>query len=159
MGRLDQILTETWRDKRYENDLTSLYFEVLRIISRTRISPTLEMLKSAYTAAMEFLQAVVYSKQHLAEYKKNVIPVMQDIELILYGQPGRREVVEKSFEYGVRIVSIKNRPEIEKKMLILRKIDDRVFLVKQWAYEEGLLLPKPIERKYGLEALEDVLEQ
>lgn len=159
MGRLDQVLTESWKDKRYENDLTSLYFEVIRKISRTRTSPTLEMLREAYTAAMEFLQAVVYSKQHLKEFKKRVIPVMEDIELILYGQPGRREIVEKAFEYGVRLVNVKNRPEIEGGILLLRKIDDRVFLVKQWAYEEGLLLTKPIERKYGLEALEDVLEQ
>jgi len=159
MTHADQILTETWKDKRYENDLTKLYFEMLREISHCRRAPALENLKDAYTAAMEFLEACVYSKQHLVEYRDHVIPVMKDVELILFGNPSSYEVTKKAFEYGIRIVSVKNRPEIVGGPVLLRRIADRVFLVKQWAYEEGLLLPKPIERKYGLDALEDVLEQ
>ncbi len=159
MTRADEILTETWKDKRYENDLTKLYFEMLREISRCRRAPAMENLKTAYTAAMEFLEACVYSKQHLKEYRDHVIPVMRDVELILFGDPNKFDVVKKAFDYGVRLVNVKNRPEIVGGPVILRRIADRVFLVKQWAYEEGLLLPKPIERKYGLDALEDVLEQ
>jgi hypothetical protein len=157
--RSDRVLTETFRDKRYEEDLTKLYFRVMREIGVARAMPSIEYAKSAYAAAVEFCEAVVFSKEHLARYREKIHPVLEDVELILYGDHRLPSVQAIVLEYGVRLLRIAGKMELEAGNNLIKQLSQAVFLVKQWAYEEGLFLPKPIDRKYGTDAISEVLEQ
>lgn len=150
-----KILTETWRDKRFENDLTRSYFDVSAIIAKARRYPCLEYVKDAYTAGKKFINDMIYSKAHLKAKKEHVNDIMDDIELILFGDPMKYEVVAKAMEYNVRLISKRGRSEIIGGVLLLKIIEDKVFLVKQWAYSSGLFFPTPIDRKYGRAAIEE----
>jgi hypothetical protein len=159
MGRVDRILTETYRDKRYEEDLTKLYFRVMQQIGQSRTTPCIEYARIAFSAATEFVEAVVYSRTHLERYQDKVQPVLKDIELILYGDPRLPSVQAVAARYDARVFLSLNKPELQNGLKVINQLGQIVFLVKQWAYEQGLLLPKPLERKYGIDGMADVLEQ
>lgn len=150
-----KVLTETWRDKRFENDLTKSYFAVSDVIAKARRYPCLEYIKDAHTAAKKFINDMIYSKVHLKSRKEHVNAIMDDIELILFGDPMNYEVVAKAMEYGVRLISVHGKPGVVGGVLLMKIIEDKVFLVKQWAYASGIFFPTPLERKFGLEAIEE----
>lgn len=158
MRKSDKVLTEAYRNKRYEEDLTRFYFEAMRDIQRAETLPTIEWVRVALASASTFTRAVVFSKHHLREYHEKVIPTLRDIRKILYGDPRIPSVNRVAQEYGARIEHIRNKPELHNGMALIEQIHEAVFLVKQWAYEEGLFLPKPFDRKFGLEAIEESLE-
>lgn len=158
MSDIERTLTETWRDKRFENDLTRAYFDVSAVIAKARRYPCLEYIKDAYTAARKFIDDVIYSKEHLKMRSEVVKPVLKDVELILFGDPGKKEVVEKAMKYKTRLIRQRGRYELLGAPIILGLIADRVFLVKQWGYEAGLFFPRPIEKKYGRDAISEALE-
>lgn len=160
MGRSsDKILTEGYRDKRYEEDLTKLYFEVIRDIRMAETCPSIEYLKMALATANCFIGAVIYSKHHLPDYRDKIAAVLNEIKIILHGDPRLPSVVKISTKYNARTVKIRNKWELHNGMALLDQINNAVFLVKQWAYEEGLFLSKPIDRKFGREAIEEVMQQ
>lgn len=159
MGAIDKILTETYRDKRYEEDLTKLYFRVIKQVGDARTTPSIEYARVAYSAVSEFVEAVVYSKTHLQRYKEKVKPVMHDLELIIHGDPRLPSIQAIATKYGARVFYARNKAELQNGLRVIDQLGQVVFLVKQWAYEQGLLLPKPLERKYGIDAMEEVLEQ
>lgn len=159
MVHSDHVLTETYRDKRYEEDLTKLFFRVLHDLSEARKTPAIEYLKMAYSSASEFCQAVVFSKEHLVRYRAKVSPVLDGIQLILYGDHRLPSVRKVAIDLGVNMVRQNGRDELEGGPIVVRQLDNVIFLVKQWAYEEGLFLPKPIDRKYGTDAISETLEQ
>ena len=159
MVDIDKIITETYKDKRFEEDLTKLYFRVMRQLGAARYIPSIEYAKMAYAAASEFIEAVVYSKVHLERYQEKVRPVMHDIELIIHGDPRLPSVQAVAQKYGARVFFSRNKAELENGLKVINQISQAVFLVKQWALEMGLWLPKPLERKYGRDAMAEVLEQ
>lgn len=159
MGRLDKILTESYRDKRYEEDLTKLYFRVMTQIGTSRTTPSIEYARLAYAVTMEFVESVVYSKTHLERYQKKVRPIMKELEIVIYGDPRLPSVQAVAGKYDARVFLARNKPELQNGLKIINQLSQVVFLVKQWAYEQGLLLPKPLERKYGIDAMAEVLEQ
>jgi hypothetical protein len=159
MGQ-ERVITETYRDKRYEEDYTKLFFYASKVLSGARAQPCLAQIKQAYAAVQEFITATVFSNTYLNLYGKKVKPVMEDVEIILQGDPGNMSVVRKMMDYNVRIVT---RPggqiEIQNGPLLIKQLTECLFLVKQWAYEEGLFLPKPLDRKHGTALLDDVMQQ
>ena len=159
MSRLDKILTETYKDKRYEEDLTKLYFRVMRQIGIARTTPTIEYARLAYAITLEFIEAVVYSKTHLERFQKKVKPVMREIEIVIHGDSRLPSVQAIASKYNVRVFMARNKPELQNGLRVINQLGQVVFLVKQWAYEQGMLLPKPLERKYGIDAMAEVLEQ
>lgn len=159
MGSIDKILTETYRDKRYEEDLTKLYFRVIRQLGAARNTPSIEYAKMAFAATAEFVEAVVYSKVHLQRFRDRVKPVMADLEIVIHGDPRLPSVQAVASKYGARVFYARNKPELQNGLKVIDQLGQVLFLVKQWAYEQGLLLPKPLERKYGIDAMAEVMEQ
>lgn len=151
----EKTLTESWKDKRYEEDLTKLYFNATRDLRMAHSMPNLGYIRNAYSAVREFCEATVYSKKHLTLYQANVKPILEAAQLILYGQPNDMSVVSVSVDYEVRLRMIRGQMEIENGVNLLNQLSEILFLVKQWAYDQGLLLSKPIDRKYGTDAIED----
>ena len=159
MTKIDRIVTETWKDKRYEDELTKLWIGVRDKVELATTTPTIEYMKIAYAATKKFCKSVLWSKDHLPMFNKQVVPVLDDICKILYGDHRLPSVQAKAREYGVRIVQKFGKDEIEAGALLINQLDDLIFLCQQWALEEGLFFPKPQDRKYGTDAIRDVLEQ
>lgn len=153
----DKVLTESYRDKTYEKDLTELYFEVTNNVARANVNPSIEYIKIAYGSVKQFSEAVVFSMEHLKRYKDTVSPVMNDMQMILYGDARTPTHARAAIKYNTRIVFRQGKQEIENGVNVLNELSQILFLIKQWAYEQGLLLTKPIDRKYGTDAIEDVL--
>jgi len=158
-GYADRVLTETYRDKRYEEDLTKLYFQVIDKLDNANNAPTIENIRSAFSAIKTFSEGLVYSKNHLAGYKEKVRPVLYDIQLILFGNPKDPEVLSKSLDYGARMDNVKGTLVLKNGINLLNELSEVLFCVKQWAYEEGLLLPKPVDRRMGMDGIENTLLQ
>lgn len=154
----DRVLTESFRDKRYEEDLTKLYFTAMRILNNAHMAPTLEYIKTAYSASREFCEALVYSKDHLVKYRDLIKPTLQDAQTILYGDPRSPFSVRAATKYNCRIIKKRGKYEILNGVRILNQLSEVVFLAKQYAYQQGLLLPKPMDKKFGIEAIEDNLK-
>lgn len=154
----DRVLTETYRDKRYEEDLTKLYFQVLERLDLAHAAPTLEYIKAAYSSVRRFSESLVYSKEHLLKYRDMIRPTVLDIQTILYGDPRMPSTIRAASRYGARVVKHRGKFEIQNAPNILNQLSEVVFLVKQYAYEQGLFLPKPMDRKFGIEAIEDNLK-
>lgn len=155
----DRVLTETFRDKRYEDDLTKLFFKILEDVGAAMISPTIENTRVAFSSTVKVCTGLVFSTEHLIRYDKKVTPVFNAIRLILYGDTRLPSVQAVMREYNVRVVKIHGKDELESGQEIVTQLSEIIFLVKQWAYEEGMFLPKPIDRKYGTDAISEVLEQ
>ncbi len=157
MSYSSKVLTESYRDKRYEEDLTKLYFDVTAQVAKATYNPTIEYIRSAYSAVRQFSEAVVFSTEHLNRYNKLVVPVLSDMQLVLYGDVRSPLHAKAAIKYNSKIVFRCGKNEIENGINILNELSQVLFLIKQWAYEQGLLLTKPIDRRYGTEAIEDAL--
>lgn len=158
-GYTDKVLTETYRDKRYEEDLTKLYFEVLEKLDRANFAPTMDNIKTAFSAVKTFSEGMIYSKDHLKLYRDKIRPVLHDIQTILYGNPRDMNVVSKSLDYDAGLQSIKGSVVLKNGVNLLNEMSEVLFLVKQYAYDQGLLLPKPVEKKLGMDGIENTLMQ
>lgn len=159
MSYTNRVLTESYKDKRYEEDLTKLYFSTMKSISGANCMPTLEHIKMAFSVAKIFCESVVLSKEHLERYRDKVKPVFADLQTILYGDPGTMMVAKVAIAYRTRIIKARGKYEIQNGVNILNQISELMFILKQWAYEQGLFLVKPIDKRYGTEAIEDNLLQ
>lgn len=157
-GYGDRVLTETYKDKRYEEDLTQLYFKVMNNINLAHTYPTIEYIKAAYGSARGFCEALVYSKNHLIKYRDLIKPVLNDSQTILFGDPRDPSVAEVSLRYGCRVIRKSGKLEITNGVVVLNQLSEIIFLAKQYAYQQGLLLPKPMDKKYGIEAIEENLQ-
>jgi hypothetical protein len=155
----DKVLTENYRDKIYEIDLTRLYFDVQRSISNADFNPSLENVRGAYSVARNFCEAVVFSKTHLERYSKLIKPVISDIQLILYGDSRDARVFSVCQKYNAYVRKVRGDLVLLNGAMLMNQIHEMIFLIKQWAYEEGLFLPKPIDKKYGTGAISDSLGQ
>lgn len=154
----DRVLTETYRDKRYEEDLTKLYFDAMRYLHVAHGAPTMEYIKAAYSKSREFIDALVYSKEHLLKYRDKIRPTMDTIQTILYGDPRSPMAVRAARSFNCRVIKRHTKLELVNGVTVLNQLSQLVFLAKQYAYEQGLLLPKPMNKKFGIEAIEDNLK-
>jgi len=155
----DRVITETYRDKRYEEDLTKMFFEAARKLEMATFSPNLMSVRVAFSAVKTFSESLVYSKQYLEQYKNDVRNVLDDIQTVLYGDYRLQSVVRKATEYNSKISKINGETILSNGQNILNVLSNILFLVKQWAYMEGLFLPKPIQKKQGTEGIENTLMQ
>ena len=155
MKHSDSVLTETYKDKRYEEDFTKLYFDVMRSLNRAHNAPTLEYIKAAYSMAREFAEALIYSSKHILKWRDLIRPTLNNIQTVLFGDPRGMATVRAACKYNCRVFSRRGKLEIINGVNILNQLSEIVFLVKQYAYEQGLLLPKPMDKKFGIEAIED----
>lgn len=155
----DEVLTEAYRDKNYERSLTDLYFDVMKQLKICESFPSIEYARTALAESSNFIEAVVLSPHHLKLYGKTVEPVIDDIRTILHGDPRLPSVISKSAEYNVYVVQRYNKPELRNGLFLILQLKQAIFLMKQWAYEQGMFLIKPIDRKFGVEAIEEALQQ
>lgn len=150
-------VTDSWSKKTYEFELTEFYFKSLTVLTRAQAAPVIENLRAALSAVHAFAYGLIY-KKYLSNFKEKVQPVLKDIEKIIYGVSDSPEVMNLCARYGVQIVSDRTgrKKTITNIQNLLHELWEIFFLVKQWAYEEGFFAKKPIERKFGKEAMEDV---
>ncbi|MCX6817731.1 MAG: hypothetical protein NTU57_02645 [Candidatus Aenigmarchaeota archaeon] len=159
MSKLDYVLTEAYRDKNYEEKLTELFFEVMRDLRTAENCPAIENVRQALADANCFIESVVFSKNHLARYNEKVRPVMNDIRRIVFGNPLLPSVRMVGLKYGASVVLVRNKPELQNGLALVEQLKSAIFLVKQWAYEEGLFLSKPMDKRIGMEAIESTMQQ
>jgi hypothetical protein len=157
--RLDRVLTEAYRDKNYEEKMTELYFEVMRELKKAETFPSIEYAKIGLAEANSFIEAMIFSKKHLMLFNQKVRPVIKDIRVILFGDPRLPSVREVCEKYRVEIRLVQNKKELNNGLALIEQLREAVFLVKQWGYEQGMFLTKPMEKKFGLEAISETMDQ
>lgn len=159
MSYSDKVITETYRDKRYEEDLTKMFTDAEMSLKTATFSPDLVNVRVAFSAVKVFAESLVYSKQYLDSYKKEVRQVLDDIQTVLYGDYRLQSVINKANEYDSRVSKIRGETILVNGENVIKVLFHVQFTVKQWAYEEGLFLPKPIQKKQGIEGIENTLMQ
>lgn len=153
-------VTESWRDKNYEGLLTDYYFEITKRIKNASNLPILFNLKLAFSDLKSFSYSVVYSPDHLKKFESDIKPILDDIEKILYGSEEDVNVLKIMRKYGVTISRDRhNRVSVNNSQAIIGQLWEVLFIIKQWAYEQGFFVVKPFSRKVGIEALEDAMIQ
>lgn len=153
------IITETWRDKPYERLFTDRWFEITGLLRNARTAPTIEYVRAAFSAVYNIVDDLVLSTTHMKRMAAKIIPTMTDLQQILYGDPRLPSIRMVSIKYGVHLIRIRNKMELQNGILIVNELSQVITMLRQWALEEGLWLPKPIERKFGMDAISEVLEQ
>ena len=159
MGYSDRVVTETYRDKNYEEELTKAYFDAMKKMEMANFSPNLMVVRQAFSAVKSFAEAMIYSKEYLEQYEKKVKVEMDNIQTILYGDYRQMDVKRISIEYNAKIDNKNGEQILVNGQNIMKQLSEIMFLTKQWAYSEGLFLPKPIVKKHGNEGIENTLMQ
>ena len=156
----EKELTESWKDKNYEVMLTQYYFKVVTYLKEASRLAVLPNLRIAFTEVKSLAYSLIYSPHHLQEFEKKVKPVLEDVELILYGKPENARVGNLMSKYGIMITSDRHgKTSVENAQVLISELWEVLFLLKQWAYEQGMFMVKPMSRKLGTEAIEDALTQ
>jgi len=160
MGRPDDIaITESWNDKNYEYKLTDFFFSVMETIRITTYMPTYDNLKKAFSDVKGYSNTLLYSDHFLKKYKNDIKPVLDMVEIALFGQPGNEEVIKVWETLGITIS--KNRhgeTKVTNAQRIISELSGVMFILKQFTYEQGFFAKKPKERIYGKAGIEAVGE-
>jgi len=157
---MERELTESWKDKRYEPNLTDFYFEVSRKIMNVSVIPNLINLRIAFSAVERFINDLIYKGAYFKTYEEHMRPTMNEIKCILYGNPNDVNTLKMMAKYGVLIDFDRfGRPIVFNAQNILDQLNQTLFLAKQIAYAEGLFLVKPFSKVVGIEAIEHAFTQ
>lgn len=152
-------ITESWKEKNYEEKYTEFFFRVGTILTEANVVPTIPNVQRAFSAVKATAYALIYNNKYLKEFEKTVKPSLETIEKILYGKDDNVECQKAQIKFGVMIKKDPktNQPEISNIQNIIHELWEIFFLVKQWSYEMGFFAKKPFDRKYGIKAIEDVM--
>lgn len=158
----DSMITESWKDKIYEIKLTDLMVKTGNYLTMYNALPTYENLRQAFLILKSFAYTMIYSPYYIKQFQEKVKPILEDLEIILFGDPQTREVFEKCKSYGVFLETVK-RGRMGKIVLhngenLIKQMWEIYFLIKQWGYDMGLFLTKPYEKRYGIDAIEEAME-
>jgi len=158
----DTTITESWKDKIYEVKLTELMVNTGKYLTMFNTLPTYENLRQSFLILKSFVYTVIYSNYYLKQFNEKVKPVMDDLEIILFGDPETKTVNEKCMDHKVELEVLK-RGKMKKIIIhngevLIKEMWEIYFLVKQWCYDMGLFLTKPYEKRYGIDAIEEAME-
>ena len=158
----DSNITESWKDKIYEVKLTDMMVNTSKYLTMYNTLPTYENLRQAFLVMKSFVYTMIYSNYYLKQFEEKVKPVMEDLEIILFGDPETKEVNDVCKKHGVEI-EVEKHGKMKKIILhngqvLIKDMWEAYFLVKQWGYDMGLFLTKPYERRYGIDAIQEAME-
>lgn len=150
-------ITESWKEKNYEYELTELFFQTVKRMGLANQIPTMDNLKLAFSSVVAFANSLIYNKKYRESYESKVKPVLKDINTIIYGSINSMDVNNICRKYNVKktigkfkIETITNTP------ILIAELWEILHLLKQWGYEMGFFAKKPWEKTFGNEAMKDV---
>jgi len=152
-------ITESWKEKNYEEKYTELYFRVAIILSEANVLPIIPNVQRAFSAVKATAYTLIYNNKYLKEFEEHVKPSLETIEKVLYGKEDSDECLKAQAELGVIVEKDPKTKELKISNMqnIIHELYEIFFLVKQWSYEMGFFAKKPFDRKYGIKAIEDVM--
>jgi hypothetical protein len=154
----NRLVTESWKERHFEIKLADLFFSASNMLAKASVNPVLMNLRQAFAKIQEFSRASPYSKPYLDKFDKNVSPVLDDLNKILFGNLDNPDIVMLCHKYDVSIKHGKyGNNSVENAQNILDELHQVLFLVKQWGNEQGIYFTKPSDRKYGSEAISEVM--
>lgn len=155
-----QDVTESWREKNYEEKYTDFFFRAGMLMAETNNLPTTENVQRSFSAVKSVAYVLIYSNAIMKKFRSMVKPVLKDIEIVLYADMDSRDFIRAERNLGI---TVQNDPRTKKRTItnaqnILSELWEIYFFTKQWAYEMGFFAKKPFGRKYGKEAIQDVMD-
>lgn len=157
---MEKQVTESWADKTYEVELTDLLFSTLQKMRRAQESPVVEIVRQAFSMVKTLAFGLVYSPKYNMEFDEKVKPVLQDLEVLLFGDYKRAEVRNMAAKYFVRL-NVNNKTKavtFDNIQNIIKELWEITYLIKQWGYDEGFFAVKPQDRRYGKDAVDSVMD-
>ena len=137
-------ITESWKEKNYEYELTELFFQTSKRMGHATQEPTIENLKLAFSSVTAFANSLIYNKKYRGEYESKVKPVIKDINTIIFGSMNSMEVNTVCRKYNVKkSVGKFKQQEITNIPSLISELWEILHLLKQWAYEMGFFAKKP----------------
>lgn len=150
-------ITESWKEKNYEYELTELFFQTTRRMGFASQEPTIENMKLAFSSVRAFANALIYNSKYRGEYESKVKPVLEDINIIIFGEMNSVKINNICMKYNVKkSVGKFKQIEITNIPAIITELWECLYLLKQWAYEMGFFAKKPWEKQFGKSAMQDV---
>lgn len=150
---LDSTVTESWKEKKYEDLLTARLFETEKVLKLCAFNPTIENLKMAFLQVRGFISVMIYTGKYLQKLEADIQPLLNELEIVIWGDPKDYRVIELRDKYGVLIEETRDGPRAKNGQNIIRELDQAFFIVKQWGYDEGFFAVKPAYRKLGARAI------
>lgn len=156
----DRVATESWKDKIYEPKLTESLFDATEILAKISVSPTVENLKIGLAEVMRFYINLITTPFFMKKIKSDKIKDrLEEIEVMLYGNEEDERVVKLRAKYDIDIETDRHKKTVIKNAQnILKELREVIYILKQFASEQGFFITKPSERKYGKVAIEDTFE-
>lgn len=152
-----QDITESWKEKNYEYELTELLFQTTNRMGLANQEPTIKNLKCAFSSVRAFANILIYNKKYREEYESKVKPVLEDINIIIFGEVNSMPVNTICRKYNVQKKEGKfNIPEVSNIPSLINELWEILHLLKQWGYEMGFFAKKPWEKQFGKKAMQDV---
>jgi hypothetical protein len=150
----DYNVTEAWRGKNYEFELTNKFFETSQSLEIATAYPSLENLKTAFSKIKGFMYALIYSEHYLTHLKTQK-DVMDNIEAALFGNPQDAKTRAVWIAYDFRITQDRFGEQIIiNGQNIARDLGEVFFIIKQFAYKQGFFTIQPKGRILGKDALD-----
>jgi hypothetical protein len=139
----------------YEDDIhIKNYRAALDAINRAYQLPVLDNVKLAFACVNTFAKGLIYKKT-LDQYKKNIKPELDNVEIVLYGDMDDASANQLRAVYHVRLEKQRDGSVvIVNAQNIIKSLDSVAFVVKQLSYDEGFFAKKPWERTTGVKAIE-----
>jgi hypothetical protein len=153
-------VTESWREKIYEEQYTMFFFDVGKKLVAANLMPTIANVQTAFSAVRGAAYMLIYDNTHVEKFQNQVRPPLNTVELVLFGNQGTKEVQDAQ---SALKVMISTNPKTHQKTIVnmqnvIKELWEAYFLVKQWAYEMGFFAKKPFGRKYGKDAIDDIID-
>jgi len=155
----DAPLTDSFGKKTYEYFLTKSFDDAFRALKMIGLNPTYENLKMGF-AEVQNISSRVLAKKTMAKKIEVINPKLNLINIALNGAADNDKTkqalsklgVEKSIDFYGHLVFTNSQN-------ILTELYTIMEALQLLAYDEGMFLFKPMERKFGKAGIHDVLEQ
>jgi hypothetical protein len=151
-------LTEYSKKREYEEKLTDELIRAFHVLESVSNDPTYENLRVAYNTVETFTNLNVYSSHYLKKLSEKIKPELTNLQIVLFGDLDSKETLKRFALYEIFIENYEGKIRVYNPQNILKEMREILFLVKQYGYAQGLYLQKPYDRKFGNEAISDVLK-
>ena len=151
-------LTEFSKKREYEEKMTDELIATFKVLEGVGNDPTYQNLRTGWNRVVTFAELNIKNSYYMAKYLERVKPVMDDIEIILFGSLQTKDIYVKMKKYGVLVQTQKGNVVVHNPQKIVHELREIANWLMQIGYSQGLYLQKPYDRKFGNEAISDVME-